>query len=99
MLAGMPDNVRIYNPYTRKKARQAKETVAAQWKQVIEKNGLDLEFPVKKEIVTVKPAYRNPFKPLKRPAPGQSSSPVPTLPLKKARKEAPQFDDDDDFIM
>jgi hypothetical protein len=108
MLAAMTDDIRIGSSHTREKTKQAKETVGARWQQVVERNGLHLRFPPirvkpctkKKEDTPPRTLWRNPFKPLKRPAPPTSSSPLPPLPLKKARKaDPPVYDDDDDFIM
>lgn len=105
MLAAMTDDIRIGSSHTREKTKQAKETVGARWQQVVERNGLHLRFPPirvkpctkKKEDTPPRTLWRNPFKPLnKRPL----SSPLPPLPLKKARKESYQTrSDDDDFVM
>ena len=107
MLAAMADDIRIGSSFTREKTRRAKETVGEQWRQVCERSGLNHRFPirvkpctgtVKKEDTPPRTLWRNPFKPLaKRPL----SSPLPPLPLKKARKESPKTtrSDDDDFVM
>ena len=104
MLAGMADDIRIGSSYTREKTRRAKETVGEQWRQVCERTGLHHQFPIrvkpctlKKESTPPRTLWRNPFKPQnKRPL----SSPLPPLPLKKARKESPKNrSDDDDFVM